>query len=130
MSLDGYAHDKSLLSGVSDETHRSPLSDETHPAGFLPSCISFSGPLFLRYNGVFFRFAFAFSEKHGILYMFYVFHGLVAQSVEHRPFKAVVQGSSPCQLTLFSAASGGLFREPLFCFFDARRHENGVQAGA
>ena len=28
-------------------------------------------------------------------------HGLVAQSVEHRPFKAVVQGSSPCQLTFF-----------------------------
>ena len=27
--------------------------------------------------------------------------GLVAQSVEHRPFKAGVQGSSPCQLTFF-----------------------------
>ena len=27
--------------------------------------------------------------------------GLVAQSVEHRPFKAVVQGSSPCWLTIF-----------------------------
>ena len=25
----------------------------------------------------------------------------VAQSVEHRPFKAVVQGSSPCRLTIF-----------------------------
>ncbi len=25
---------------------------------------------------------------------------LVAQSVEHRPFKAVVQGSSPCRLTI------------------------------
>ena len=24
----------------------------------------------------------------------------VAQSVEHRPFKAVVQGSSPCRLTI------------------------------
>ncbi len=27
--------------------------------------------------------------------------GLVAQSVEHRPFKAVVPGSSPGQLTIF-----------------------------
>ena len=27
--------------------------------------------------------------------------GLVAQSVEHRPFKAVVPGSNPGQLTIF-----------------------------
>ena len=27
--------------------------------------------------------------------------GLIAQSVEHRPFKAVVPGSSPGQLTIF-----------------------------
>ncbi len=26
---------------------------------------------------------------------------LVAQSVEHRPFKAVVQGSNPCRVTIF-----------------------------
>ena len=26
---------------------------------------------------------------------------LVAQSVEHRPFKAVVQGSNPCRVTIY-----------------------------
>ena len=35
--------------------------------------------------------------------------GLVAQSVEHRPFKAGVQGSSPCQLTFFVPSFPGIF---------------------
>ena len=33
--------------------------------------------------------------------------GLVAQSVEHRPFKAVVPGSSPGQPTIFLTPSVG-----------------------
>ena len=33
--------------------------------------------------------------------MIHLLGGLVAQSVEHRPFKAVVPGSSPGQLTTF-----------------------------
>ncbi len=70
-------------------------------------------PLFQLVFSVFFGFAFAFSEKHGILYVFHVSHGLVAQSVEHRPFKAVVQGSSPCQLTfLFFNGFRNSFRKP------------------
>ncbi len=39
--------------------------------------------------------------------------GLVAQSVEHRPFKAVVQGSSPCQLTFFVPSFQGFFSPPI-----------------
>ena len=37
--------------------------------------------------------------------------GLVAQLVEQCPFKALVQGSSPCQPTIFSRSMGFAFGE-------------------
>ena len=35
--------------------------------------------------------------------------GLIAQSVEHRPFKAVVLGSSPSQPTIFFIYTGWFY---------------------
>ena len=42
------------------------------------------------------------AKKHG---------GLIAQSVEHRPFKAVVPGSSPGQPTIFFDYVRRVFRK-------------------
>ena len=47
--------------------------------------------------------------------------GPVAQSVEHRPFKAGVRGSSPRRITTFfvlnSTASNSIFFTPILFFF-------------
>ena len=40
--------------------------------------------------------------------------GLIAQSVEHRPFKAVVPGSSPGQLTIFFVQKVKFIIKPVF----------------
>ena len=40
---------------------------------------------------------------------------LVAQSVEHRPFKAVVQGSNPCRVTIFFYSNPGPY-DRIFLF--------------
>ena len=41
---------------------------------------------------------------------------LVAQSVEHRPFKAVVQGSNPCRVTIFLSISFPVRYDRFFYF--------------
>ena len=45
---------------------------------------------------------------------------LVAQPVEHRPFKAVVQGSNPCRVTIFVSLSFPVLYDRIFCFNSVR----------
>lgn len=62
-----------------------------------------STPFLFRVFSRFFPLYVCILGKTCYFIVFHVFfcRGLVAQSVEHRPFKAGVQGSSPCQLTFF-----------------------------
>ena len=54
--------------------------------------------------------------------------GLVAQSVEHRPFKAGVQGSSPCQLTFLCPHSWSFPPSPESRFSRALKTKKGSHA--
>ena len=58
--------------------------------------------------------------------MYIAFHSLkmmcdlVAQSVEHRPFKSVVQGSNPCRVTIFFVSLFPVLYDRIFCFDSVR----------